>query len=423
MGMTLTEKILAKKSGKSFVKPGDLVEVGVDIVLAHEVTTPPAVRVLEEAGIDRVFDPEKIIVTPDHFVPNKDEQSAELAKRLREWVRRHNLPYYYEVGRHGICHTMLLENGHLLPGMVVVCGDSHTCTHGVAGAFGWGVGSTELASAISTGKIWLEVPETILVNISGRPAAGVFSKDIILYVLSQIGFGGATDKAIEFRGPTIDYLEVEDRVTLTNMAVEAGGTVGIINPDEKLVSYLRERTDAEFEITASDTDAEYSSSFDFDVTELEPMVGVPPLPSNGKRIRDIEEVRIDQAVLGSCTNGRINDLRAAAAILKGRKVAEYVRMIVIPATSSIWMQANKEGLLDIFMEAGAAVSTPTCGPCLGGYMGVLAGGETAISTTNRNFVGRMGSPDSSVYLASPASVAASAVAGKITDPREFSTEF
>jgi 3-isopropylmalate/(R)-2-methylmalate dehydratase large subunit len=423
MGMTLTEKILAEKSGKRVVKPGELVEVDVDIVLAHEVTTPPAVRVLEEAGIDRVFDPDKIIVTPDHFVPNKDEQSAELAKRLRNWVRRHKLPHYYEVGRHGICHTMLLENGHLLPGMIVVCGDSHTCTHGVAGAFGWGVGSTELASAISTGKIWLEVPETILVNITGEPAPGVFSKDIILYVLSQIGFGGATDKAIEFRGPTIDGLEVEDRVTLTNMAVEAGGTVGIINPDQKLVSYLKDRTDANFEVMVSDTDAEYSNTFNFDITGLEPMVGVPPLPSNGKRVKDVGDVKIDQAVLGSCTNGRINDLRAAAAVLKGRRVAEYVRMIVIPATSKIWMQANKEGLLDIFMNAGATVSTPTFGPCLGGYMGVLAAGETAISTTNRNFVGRMGSPESSVYLASPASVAASAVTGKITDPREFSTEF
>ena len=419
MGMTLTEKILAKKSGQQIVKAGELVEVDVDIVLAHEVTTPSAVRMLEEAGIDRVFDPEKIIVTPDHFVPNKDEQSAELAKRLRDWVKRHRLPHYYEVGRHGICHTMLLENGHLLPGMIVVCGDSHTCTHGVAGAFGWGVGSTELASAISTGKIWLEVPETILVQIDGVPGKGVFSKDIILYVLSKIGFAGATDKAIEFRGTAIDHMEVEDRSTLTNMAVEAGGTVGIINPDEKLISYIRQRTDARFEIMTSDKDAVYAKTFNFDISDLEPLVGVPPLPSNAKKAKDLAHVKIDQAIVGSCTNGRINDLRAAAAILDGRKVADYVRMIVIPATSNIWMQANREGLLDIFTKAGAAVSTPTCGPCLGSHMGVLAGGETSISTTNRNFVGRMGSPDAQVYISSPATAAASAVTGRITDPREF----
>lgn len=419
MGMTLTEKILAKKSGKRQVKSGELVEVEVDIVLAHEVTAPSAVRLLEEAGIDRVFDPEKIIVTPDHFVPNKDEQSAELASRLRAWVKRHRLPHYYEVGRHGICHTMLLENGHLLPGMIVVCGDSHTCTHGVAGAFGWGVGSTELASAISTGKIWLEVPETILVKIDGTPGKGVFSKDMILYVLSQIGFDGATDMAIEFQGAAIDNMEVEDRATLTNMAVEAGGTVGIINPDEKLVSYLKQKTDAGFDVMASDEDAEYAKTFQLDISDLEPLVAAPPIPTNAKKARDLGDIKVDQAVIGSCTNGRINDLRAAAAILDGRKVADYVRMIVIPATSKIWMQANEEGLLDIFMKAGAAVSTPTCGPCLGGHMGVLAKGETAVSTTNRNFVGRMGSPESRVFLASPATAAASAVTGKITDPREF----
>ena len=419
MGATITEKILAKHAGRESVSPGELLNVDIDLVLAHEVTTPPAISELEKLGIDRVFDPERIVVTPDHFVPNKDEKSADLAKRLRDWVKRHNIKNYYEVGRHGICHTMLIEQGHIGPGMIVVAGDSHTCTHGVMGAFGWGVGSTELAAAIATGKLWLEVPETIKVVVEGKLPKGVYSKDVILYVLSQIGVSGATDKVLEFAGSTIDELEVEDRATITNMAVEAGATVGIINPDQKVFDYLSKRTNKKFDPVSSDPDAEYSEVHCFEVSSLEPLVGVPPLPSNGRPVGELKGVKIDQAVVGSCTNGRIQDLREAAKILKGRKVAPFVRMIVIPATTSIWKQALKEGLFDIFTEAGAAVSTPTCGPCLGAHMGVLAAGEVAIASTNRNFVGRMGSPKSSVYIASPATVAASAVRGEITDPREF----
>lgn len=418
-GMTIAEKILAKHCGKEKVVPSELVNVDIDVILAHEVTTPPAISELERIGADRVFDPDRIIVTPDHFVPNKDEKSAELAKRLRDWVRRHKIKNYYEIGRHGICHTMLLEQGHIGPGMVVVCGDSHTCTHGVAGAFGWGVGSTELAAAIATGKVWLEVPETIKVVINGKLRKGVYSKDVILCVLSKLGVAGATDKVIEFSGPAIDGMEVEDRVTLTNMTVEAGATLGIINPDRKLLDYLSRRTKRKFEMVRSDPDARYSEVLNFDVSGLEPMVSVPPLPSNGRPVSKVKGIKIDQAVIGSCTNGRIADLREAAKIVKGRKVAEYVRMIVIPATTEIWKQANREGLLDIFTEAGATVSAPTCGPCLGGHMGVLAAGEVAIASTNRNFVGRMGSPKSLVYIASPATVAASAIAGEITDPRKL----
>lgn len=418
-GMTITEKILAKHCGRKKVVPGEFVNVDIDIILAHEVTTPPAISELEKLGVDRVFDPDRIVVTPDHFVPNKDEKSAELAKRLRDWVKRHKIRNYYEIGRHGICHTILLEQGHVGPGMIVVCGDSHTCTHGVAGAFGWGVGSTELAAAIATGKVWLEVPETIKIVINGKLRKGVYSKDVILYVLSKIGVAGATDKVIEFSGTAIDAMEVEDRVTITNMTVEAGATLGIINPDKKLLDYLRQRTDRKFEAVRSDPDAKYAEVFEFDVSGLEPMVGVPPLPSNGRPVKNVKGVKIDQAVIGSCTNGRIRDLREAARILKGRKVANFVRMIVIPATTEVWKQANREGLLDIFTEAGATVSTPTCGPCLGGYMGVLAAGEVAIASTNRNFVGRMGSPKSLVYIASPATVAASAIKGEITDPRKL----
>lgn len=419
MSMTITEKILAKHCGKESVVPGELVNVGIDIILAHEVTTPAAISALENVNLDKVFDPDKIVVTPDHFVPNKDEKSADLAKRLREWVKRHKIKNYYEIGRHGICHTILLEQGHVGPGMIVVCGDSHTCTHGVAGAFGWGVGSTELAAAIATGKVWFEVPETIKVVINGKLKKGVYSKDVILKIISKLGVAGATDKVIEFSGSTIDEMEVEDRVTLTNMAVEAGATVGIINPDRKLMNYLKERTDKKFDMVQSDPDANYSETLEFDVSNLEPLVGAPPLPSNGKPVKDVKNVKVDQAVIGSCTNGRIQDLREAAKILKGHKVAPFVRMIIIPATTDIWKQANEEGLFDIFTEAGATVSTPTCGPCLGGHMGVLADGEVAIASTNRNFVGRMGSPKSFVYIASPATVAASAIKGEITGPEEY----
>lgn len=418
MSMTITEKILAKHSGKESVKPGDMIDADIDIVMCHDVTTPAAIKMLQEKGMDKVFDPDKIVVTPDHFVPNKDIKSAELAKRLRNWVLKHKIKNYYEIGKHGVCHAILPEQGHVLPGTTIICGDSHTCTHGALGAFSTGVGSTDLAAAIATGKLWFKVPETIKFEINGKLPEGVYSKDIILKIISDIGVDGALYKAMEFSGSLIDELSVEARMTITNMAIEAGAKTGVINPDKKTVDYVKERTDKKFEVVKSDEDAHYEKVLKYDVVKFEPIVALPNLPSNGKPASKVN-VKIDQAYLGSCTNGRIEDLQIAASILKGKKIAEGVRMIVVPATTEIWKQANKEGLLDIFMEFGAAISTPTCGACLGGHMGVLAEGEKCISSTNRNFTGRMGHPKSEVYLASPATVAASAIEGKITDPRRY----
>ncbi|RKY62663.1 MAG: 3-isopropylmalate dehydratase large subunit [Candidatus Latescibacterota bacterium] len=417
--MTITEKILAAHADRKEVRPGELIEARVDMVMCHDVTTPPAVAMLEERGMDRVFDPERIVVTPDHFVPNKDIRSAELAKRLREWVRRHGIKHYYEVGRHGICHALLPEEGFVRPGMVVVGADSHTCTYGALGAFSTGIGSTDLAAVLYSGRLWFRVPESMKVVLTGELPKGVYSKDVILEVIRRVGVDGARYMAMEFTGPLVETLSVDARLTMTNMAIEAGAKNGIIAPDEKVLCYVRARTDEPFQVYTSDPDAEYARAVEVDVSSLEPLVAFPHLPSNGKPISEVGEVHIDQVVIGSCTNGRLEDLRVAARILKGRKVAPYVRAIVIPATSRVWHSALKEGLLDIFIEAGCAVSTPTCGPCLGGHMGVLAEGERCASTTNRNFVGRMGHPKSEVYLVSPATAAASAVKGKIADPREF----
>jgi 3-isopropylmalate/(R)-2-methylmalate dehydratase large subunit len=421
MPQTITEKILAMHAGKKEVKPGEIINADIDLVMCHDVTTPPAITMLEKEGITKVFDKSKIVVTPDHFVPNKDIKSAELAKRLRDWVNKNNIENYYEVGCHGVCHAILPEQGHVLPGITIICGDSHTCTHGALGAFSTGVGSTDLAAALATGQLWFKVPETIKFVIDGKLPKGVYSKDIILKIISDIGVDGALYKAMEFTGTTIDDLSVEARMTITNMAIEAGGKSGIIAPDKKTIDYVKERTKNKFEVVTSDKDAVYSDIKEYDVSTLEPIVSFPSLPSNGKTAKQAENmnIKIDQAYLGSCTNGRIEDLRIAAKILKGNKVASGTRMIVVPATTEIWKQANKEGLLDIFMESQATVSTPTCGACLGGHMGILAEGERCISSTNRNFVGRMGHPKSEVYLGSPATVAASAIEGKIVDPRRF----
>ncbi len=421
MSMTITEKILAKHCNKNIVRPGEIINADLDIVMCHDVTTPPAIKMLDERGINKVFDKDKIVVTPDHFVPNKDIKSAELAKRLRDWVNKNKIENYYEVGRHGVCHAILPEQGHVLPGTTIICGDSHTCTHGALGAFSTGVGSTDLAAAIATGKLWFKVPETIKFVINGKLPKGVYSKDIILNIISDIGVGGALYKSMEFSGSTIDDLSVEARMTITNMAIEAGGKTGVINPDQKTIDYVKKRTNKKFEVVKSDKDANYLEIKKYDVTNLEPIVSFPNLPSNGKTAKEAEKmnIKIDQAYLGSCTNGRIEDLRIAAEIVKGKKIAKGTRMIVVPATTEIWKQANKEGLLDIFMDFGATVSAPTCGACLGGYMGILAKGERCISSTNRNFVGRMGHPESEVYLASPATVAASAIEGKIVDPRRY----
>jgi 3-isopropylmalate/(R)-2-methylmalate dehydratase large subunit len=417
MGMTITEKILAKHAGKAVAKPGELINADIDIILCHDVTTPPAIEMLSKRGIKKVFDPKKVVVTPDHFVPNKDIKSAELAKRLRVWAKSCNIKNYYEVGKHGVCHALLPEQGHILPGELIIGADSHTCTYGAFGAFSTGVGSTDLAATLATGKLWFKVPESIKFIVNGKLPKGVYSKDIILHVISDIGVDGALYKAMEFTGSTIKELSVEARMTITNMAIESGGKSGVIEADEKIEKYVKERTNKKYDIIKSDEDARYSEVREYDVSKLEPVIAFPDLPSNGKFVSEVKHIRIDQAWLGSCTNGRIEDLRIAASVVKGKKIADGVRMIVVPATTEIWKQANKEGLLDIFMEFGATVSTPTCGACLGGHMGVLAEGERCISSTNRNFMGRMGDPKSEVYLASPATVAASAIEGKIADPR------
>ena len=417
--MTITEKILAAHTGNDVVRPGELVTAKLDIVMCHDVTTPPAIRMLKDKDMDRVFDPGKIVVIPDHFVPNKDIQSAELAKRLRQWVRKHGIENYYEVGVNGVCHTVLPEDGWVLPGRTIVCGDSHTCTHGALGAFSTGVGSTDLAAAIYSGELWFKVPESIKFVLTGSLDKGVYSKDIILEIIRRIGVDGALYKAMEFTGPVIDELSVEARLTITNMVIEAGAKSGIINPDEKTLDYVRAKSDAEFTAYTSDPDAEYAEVIEIDCSGLEPLVAFPHLPSNGRPAKDSGDVAVDQVYIGSCTNGRIEDLRVAAAILNGKKIAGDIRCIVVPASTKIWRQAMKEGLLEIFSSANCVVSAPTCGACLGGYMGVLASGEKCLSTTNRNFVGRMGSPESEVYLASPATAAATALTGRITDPREF----
>ncbi len=416
---TITEKILAKHANKDKVKPGELINADIDVIVCHDVTTPPAIDMLYKFGIKKAFNPDKIVVTPDHFVPNKDIKSAQLTKRLRKWVEEFHIRNYYEVGNHGICHALLPEQGYVVPGSLIVGADSHTCTYGAFGAFSTGVGSTDIAAAIATGKLWFRVPESIKFVLDGKVPEGVYSKDIILHILSDIGVDGALYKAMEFTGEVVKQLSVEARMTITNMAIEAGAKSGIMEPDKKVLEYVKERTKEKFEMFKSDKDAVYREIKEYDISDLEPIVAFPNLPSNGVPISKIKNIKIDQAYLGSCTNGRIEDLRIAASILDGNKIAKGTRMIIVPATTEIWKQANKEGLIDIFIEFGAVVSTPTCGACLGGHMGILAEGEVCISSTNRNFTGRMGHPDSKVYLASPATVAASAIEGKITDPREY----
>lgn len=419
MGMTITEKILAQAADKNSVQPGELIDAKLDIVLFIDVTGPPAVSMLEARGIDKVFDREKIVVTPDHFQPAKDIKSAELHKRLDEWARRHKIKYYYKLGRSGVCHALLPEQGHIRPGEVIIGPDSHTCTYGAFAAFSTGVGSTDLAAAIATGKLWFKVPASMKFVLNGKLLPGVYSKDVILAVIGRIGVDGALYKAMEFTGSALKEMSMEARMTITNMAIEAGAKNGIIGFDNVTKKYLdehlKEKTD--YTVYESDKDAEYVSVEEFDCSKIEPMVALPHLPSNGVPIRDCAGKAMDQAYIGSCTNGRIEDLRIAAKILKGKQVA--IRTIVVPATSTIWKQAKDEGLFDIFYDASCVIAAPTCGACLGGFMGVLAEGEKCISTTNRNFVGRMGHPKSEVFLASPATAAASAIEGKLSDPRKF----
>jgi 3-isopropylmalate/(R)-2-methylmalate dehydratase large subunit len=419
MGMTITEKILAKAAGKDNVKPGELVDAKIDVVLFIDVTGPAAVKMLEEKGIDKVFDPEKIVVTPDHFQPAKDIKSAELHKRLDQWARRHKIKYYYKIGKAGVCHALLPEQGHIRPGEVIIGPDSHTCTYGAFAAFGTGVGSTDLAAAIATGKLWFKVPESMKFVLNGSLGHGVFSKDVILTVIGRIGVDGALYRAMEFVGPALADMSMEARMTMTNMAIEAGGKNGIIGFDDVTKQYLDEhlRDKKYYTVYESDDDAEYVAVEEFDCSKIEPMVALPHLPSNGVPVGECTGMEMDQAYIGSCTNGRIEDLRIAAKILKGKQVA--IRTLIVPATPTIWREAMDEGLFDIFYDAGCVIAAPTCGACLGGFMGVLAEGEKCISTTNRNFVGRMGHPKSEVYLASPATAAASAITGKITDCRKY----
>jgi len=417
--MTITEKILAKAAGQKKVVPGQLIDAKIDIVMCHDVTTPAAITMLKEKGIDKVFDTEKIVVTPDHFQPAKDIKSAELHKRLDAWAKRQNIKYYYKLGRAGVCHALLPEQGHIRPGEVVVGGDSHTCTYGAFAAFSTGIGSTDLAAAIATGQLWFKIPASMKFVLNGSLGHGVYSKDVILAVIARIGTDGALYKAMEFVGPALAEMSMEARMTITNMAIEAGAKNGIIGFDDVTKQYLDEHLKDKkyYTVFESDSDAEYVSVEEFDCSRIEPMVALPNLPSGGVPIGDCAGRAMDQAYIGSCTNGRIEDLRIAAQILKGRGVA--IRTLIVPATPVIWKQAKDEGLFDIFYDASCVISAPTCGACLGGFMGILAEGEKCVSTTNRNFVGRMGHPRSEVYLASPATAAASAIEGKLVDPRKY----
>ncbi|MHC4158800.1 MAG: 3-isopropylmalate dehydratase large subunit [Planctomycetota bacterium] len=419
MGMTITEKILAKAAGKKKVAPGELINAKLDIVMCHDVTTPSAISMLIEKGIDKVFDTQKIIVTPDHFQPAKDIKSAELHKRLDEWARRHKIKHYYKLGRAGVCHALLPEQGHIRPGEVIAGGDSHTCTYGAFAAFSTGVGSTDTAAAIATGELWFKVPASMKLVLNGSLGTGVYSKDVILAIITRIGVDGALYRAMEFVGPALASMSMEARMTITNMAIEAGAKNGIMGFDDVTKQYLDEhlKDKKDYTVYESDEDAEYVSVEEFDCSAIEPMVALPHLPSNSVPIGECAGKAMDQAYIGSCTNGRIEDLRIAAEILKGKKVA--IRTLIVPATPVIWKQAADVGLFDVFYDAGCVIAAPTCGACLGGFMGVLAAGEKCVSTTNRNFVGRMGHPKSEVYLASPATAAASAIEGKLTDPKKY----
>jgi 3-isopropylmalate/(R)-2-methylmalate dehydratase large subunit len=419
MGMTMAEKILASHAGVELVEPGQFVDVEVDVVLANDITAPIAIREFDRIGVERVFDRDKVILVPDHFTPNKDIKSAEQCRVLRDFARRQDLTHYFEVGRVGIEHVLLPEQGLVLPGDVVVGADSHTCTYGALGAFATGMGSTDVAVAMATGKIWMKVPETSKFVCHGQLPKWVGGKDLILHTIGLIGVDGARYQAMEFSGEAVDDLSMDGRFTMSNMAIEAGGKAGLFAFDEKTRAYVEPRARRPYTVYESDADARYAQVIEMDVSELEPQVAFPHLPSNARPLSQVGEVPIDQAVIGSCTNGRLEDLQVAAQVLRGREVHPYVRCIVIPGTQAVYLEALRQGLTETFVEAGAVVSTPTCGPCLGGHTGVLAAGERCVSTTNRNFVGRMGHPESEVYLANPAVAAASAVLGRIGGPVEL----
>lgn len=422
MGMTMTQKILAAAAGLERVEAGQLIEANLDLVLGNDITSPVAIHEMDKMKVDGVFDKDKIALVPDHFVPNKDIKSAEHCKCVREFARKNEITNYFEVGEMGIEHALLPEKGLTVAGDVIIGADSHTCTYGALGAFSTGVGSTDMAAGMATGKAWFKVPSAIRFNLTGKPAKWVSGKDVILHIIGMIGVDGALYKSMEFVGDGIANLSMDDRFTIANMAIEAGGKNGIFPVDELAIAYIKEHSTREYKIYEADADAVYDAEYTIDLSALRPTVAFPHLPENTHTIDEIhemEDICIDQVVIGSCTNGRLDDLRKAAEVLAGRHVAKGMRCIVIPATQKIYMQAMEEGLLKTFIEAGAIVSTPTCGPCLGGYMGILAEGERCVSTTNRNFVGRMGHVNSEIYLASPAVAAASAVTGKISCPCEL----
>lgn len=418
MGMTMTEKILAKHAGIDVVKPGQLINCKLDMVLANDVTAPPAVKEFEKIG-KPVFDNTKIALVPDHFTPNKDIKSAGLAKIVRDFAHKHNIVNYFEIGRVGIEHVILPEKGIVAPGMVTIGADSHTCTYGALGGFSTGVGSTDLGVALATGEAWFKVPETIKVNITGKKPKYICGKDVMLTLIGMIGVDGALYKALEFAGEGVKELNMTDRLTIANMAIEAGAKNGIFPVDDETLNYIKDRVTKPYEIVEADSDATYCQTVEINLSELKPVVAFPHLPENTHTVESIKEpITIDQVVIGSCTNGRLEDLAIAASILKGHKVHPNVRCIIIPGSQQVYLDAIHNGYVDTFIEAGAAVSTPTCGPCLGAHMGIMTAGERCVSTTNRNFRGRMGHVDSEVYLASPYVAVASAILGKIATPEE-----
>lgn len=419
MGMTMTQKILAAHAGLAEVKAGQLIMADLDLVLGNDVTSPVAINEFNKAGFTEIFDNQKVTMVMDHFTPNKDIKAATQCKQCRDFAAKYDIKHYYDVGDMGIEHALLPEKGLVVPGDCVIGADSHTCTYGALGAFSTGIGSTDMCAGMAKGKTWFRVPSAIKFNIVGKLPKYSAAKDVILHIIGMIGVDGALYKSMEFSGEGLINLTMEDRLCMANMAIEAGAKNGIFAVDSVTTEYLKGRTDREYKVYEADADAEYDEEYTIDLSEIKPTVAFPHLPENAKTFDEIPEIKIDQVVIGSCTNGRIEDLRCAAEILKGRRIADHVRCIVIPATQNIYLTAMKEGLLEIFINAGCSVSTPTCGPCLGGHMGILAAGEKAVATTNRNFVGRMGHVDSEVYLASPYVAAASAVAGKIAQPAEI----
>ena len=417
--MTMAEKILAAHAGLEEVVPGQLIECNLDLVLSNDVTAPIAIKEFKKIGVEKVFDPTKIALVPDHYVPNKDIKSAEQAKMTRDFAREQGITHYYEVGCMGVEHALLPEQGVVGAGDLIIGADSHTCTYGALGAFSTGVGSTDAAVGYATGKAWFKVPESLLFNVEGELRPGVTGKDIILHIIGMIGVDGALYQAMEFRGSAIEGLTMDERLSISNMAIEAGGKAGLIPVDDVTRKYMDGRTERPYTEYHSDPDAIYAKVYNIDAQDIVPTVAFPHLPSNTRPASEARDIVIQQSVIGSCTNGRIEDMRQAAAVLKGHKVHRDVRCIIIPATQQVYRQCIKEGLMDIFLDANCAVSTPTCGPCLGGYMGIFAAGERSIATTNRNFVGRMGDPTSEVYLSSPAVAAASAVLGHISLPEDL----